>query len=116
MPEEAWGEGHHSRIYREAPGEGDRFGLHPRLDLRIARLAIGGEAVEHFGHEAADMPKLGDAEAARGAGRRADADARGDGRLLGIERHTVLVGGDVGATERLLRNVTSELLGPQIDQ
>src|SRR5204863_322746 len=65
-----------SSIYRKAPGEGDRLFLHLRFDLGITRLAIGGEAVEHLGHEAADMPELGDAEAARGAGWRADPDPR----------------------------------------
>src|SRR5437773_653675 len=103
-----------SSIYRKAPGESDRLFLHLRFDLGITRLAIGGEAVEHLGHEAADMPELGDAEAARGAGWRADPDPRRDGRLLGVERHAVLVGGDVGAAERLLRDIARQLLGPEV--
>ena len=97
-------------------GQRDRLCLHLGFDLGVAGFAVRRQAVEHLGHQAADVPELGDAEAARGAGRRADADARRDLRLLGIERHAVLVGGDVGAAQRLLRDVAGELLGPQVDQ
>src|SRR5882757_5843538 len=73
------------RIYREASGQGDRLGLHLRFDLCVACFAVRRQAVEHLGHQAADMLELGDAEATRGPGGRADANARGDLRLLGIE-------------------------------
>ena len=46
----------------------------------------------------------------------AEADARGHHRLLGIERHAVLVAGDVGAPERRLGRLAGQALGPQIDQ
>ena len=64
--------------------------------------------VEHLDDQLADLPELGDAEAARGRGRRAEADARGDHRLLGIERHAVLVAGDVGAAERRLGGLAGQ--------
>ena len=53
---------------------------------------------------------LGDAEAAGGAGRRAEPHARGDRGLFRIERDAVLVAGDVGAAERCLRDLPGQLL------
>ena len=44
------------------------------LDGGIALVAIGGKPVEHLGDHVADGLELGDAEAARGAGRRARAE------------------------------------------
>ena len=38
------------------------------------------------------------------------------GRLLRVERHAVLVAGDVGAAERDLGGLAGELLGPEVDQ
>jgi hypothetical protein len=57
--------------------------------LEVARLAE-----VHFGDQLADLAEFGLAEAARGAGRRAEADARGDEGLFRIERDAVLVAGD----------------------
>ena len=50
------------------------------------------------------------------AGRRAEADARGDERLLRIVGNAVLVAGEAGADERLLRDVALQALRPEIDQ
>ena len=66
--------------------------------------------------QSADLAELGLAEAAGGAGGRAEADARGDGRLLGVEGDAVLVAGDVGAPERLLGGLARHALGAQVDQ
>src|SRR5512142_1710873 len=87
-----------------------------RLDLPIARIAVSGETVQHLDDHAADLLEFGDAEAARGASRRAQANTGSDRRLLGIERHAVLVAGDVGTPERDLRSLAGQLLGSQIDQ
>ena len=56
------------------------------------------------------------AEAARGGGRRAETDARGDEGLLRIEGHAVLVAGDVRAAERGFRGLAGQLLRAQIDE
>src|SRR5512147_1963406 len=81
-------------IDRITLAELDRPLLDARLDPIVAGIAIGRETVEHLDDHAADLLELGDAEAARGAGRRAEPDARGHHRLLRIERHAILVAGD----------------------
>ena len=86
------------------------------FDGAVVVLAVLGQAVEHFDDELADQLELGFAEAARGAGRRAEANARGDGGLFGVEGHCVLVAGDMGALERLFGRLAGEALGTQIDQ
>ncbi len=63
-------------------------------------LTLGAKAIEHVGDHVADLAEFGDAEAARGAGRRTDADAAGLGRRQRVERDAVLVAGDAGALER----------------
>src|ERR1700720_3937249 len=75
-----------------------------RLCLRILITAAFRQRVEHFRNHFADLPELGDAEAARGAGRRTEPDTRRDHRLLRIERNAILVAGDVGAAERDFRH------------
>ena len=57
MPEEAWGEGI-SRINRKALGKRDRFRFHLGLDLGVTRLAVGRQAVEHLGNQAADFHEV----------------------------------------------------------
>ena len=78
--------------------------------------ALGRQRIEHLDDQLADLAELGDAEAARGAGRRAEPDAGRDRRLLRIERDAVLVAGDVGAAERHLGDLAGQLLRPQVDQ
>ena len=90
--------------------------LHRRFDLAVAFLAILAQAVDDLGDHAADLAKLGRAEAAGGAGRRAEADAGGDERLGRIVGDRILVAGDRGAIERLLRGLAGRLLGPQVDE
>src|SRR6185312_16148334 len=89
--------------------------LHRRLDLAIALIAIGHEPIENLDDQAADLLELGNAEAACGSRRRAEPNAGGDRRLLRIEGDTVLVAGDVGATQRDLGGFAGELLGPEVD-
>src|SRR6185437_2562156 len=43
------------------------------------------QRIQHFGNHRAHLAEFGDAEAARGAGRRSKPNARGDERLLRIE-------------------------------
>src|SRR4051812_5248739 len=64
----------------------------------------------------ADLAELGDAEAARRAGRRSQTHARGDGELLRIARDRVLVDGDAGAIEHLLGRNAGRLLRTEVDQ
>ena len=52
----------------------------------VALLAILAQALEHVGDHVADLAELGGAEAAGGAGGRADADAAGLDRRQRIER------------------------------
>jgi len=47
------------------------LGAHLFLDLGVAVRAVLGDAVEHVGNQVANLAKLGRAEAARRAGRRA---------------------------------------------
>src|SRR5262245_5794637 len=102
------------RINREAPAKRNRFRFHSGFDFGVASLAVGCQAVDYLRHQAADMLELGDTEATRGARRRADADAGRDRRLLRVERHRVLVDGDVRAPQRLLDDIAGELLGSQV--
>ena len=73
--------------------------------------------VEHFGDHAADLLEFGDAKAARGRRRRAEAKARGDERRFRIERDAVLVAGDARrAPAPSPTTLPFEALGPEIDQ
>src|SRR6185312_13031223 len=103
-------------INRKSLAERDCLSLDALLGCRIARLAVGGKPVQHRCHQAADLLELGNAEATGRRRRGTETDARRHRRLLGIERHPVLVAGDVCAAEALLGDVAGQLLGPQIQQ
>src|SRR5688572_11458872 len=101
----------------------DREPLAERRDAALDRSyrrfmvrAAFGEAVEYVADEVPDFLELADAEPARGPGRRAETDARGDGGPLRVERHAVLVAGDPRTLERLLGLVALHPLGAEIDQ
>ena len=111
-----WVTHRHPLVDREPRDQPLHLLAHRSLDQRILLDLLLRQHVEHLRDQVADLPELGDAEAARGAGRRAEPDARRDRRLLRIERDAVLVAGDVGAAERQLRDLAGEPLGPQIDQ
>ena len=81
-----------------------------------AILTLGPETLEHVGDHVGDVAELGDAEAAGGAGRRADADAAGLDRGQGIERDAVLVAGDRRALERLVGVFAGDAQRPEVDQ
>src|SRR5207245_2109933 len=74
------------------------------------------QRVQSFRAHAADLLELGNAKAARGRGRRAQAQARGDERGFGIEGDAVLVAGDGSSHQRLLRRVALQPLGAEVDQ
>src|SRR5690606_12022029 len=105
-----------SGVDREALAQVDGLRLHLLLDGAVSGFTVGGKAFQNFGDHAADLLELRDAEAACGAGGRAEADARGDHRLLRIERNAILVAGDVRALQSLLGDVAGQLLGAQVDQ
>src|SRR6478735_1789971 len=86
------------------------------LDLRVARVAVLADALEHFGDQAADLAELGRAESARGARRGAEADARGLRRRQRIERDRVLVAGQERAVEANFGRFAGHFLGPEVDQ
>src|SRR5690606_9848602 len=80
------------RIQGEAIGQRQHLLLHRRFDRRVAFVGIGHlQAVQHLRDQLADLAEFGLAEAARRAGRRSQADARGDKRLFRIEGNAVLV-------------------------
>ncbi|ENN85865.1 hypothetical protein RHSP_17832 [Rhizobium freirei PRF 81] len=107
----------HIAVHREAVGELDHLLAHGSLDGSIAFVGIGDlQAVEHFDDQIADFPEVGFLEAARRAGRRAEADARRDEGLFRVERDAVLVAGDVGTAEGGLRTLAGGVLLAQVDQ
>src|SRR5690606_18509282 len=87
-------------VDREATAERHDLLAHPGLHRGVTfrRLA---QRLQHVADQPADLAELGHAEAAAAAGGGAKADARGDGRLLRVARHAVLVAGDPGALQRL---------------
>ena len=92
------------------------FFAHRGFHQRVFLGALLRQHVEHFRDQVADMTKFGNAEAARGAGRRAEPDTGGDRRFFRVERDAVLVAGDVGAPERRFRHLARQPLGPQVNQ
>ena len=74
------------------------------------------QPVEHVGDHVGDVAELGFAEAARGAGGRADADPAGLDRRQRVERHAVLVAGDPGALEALVGILAGEPEGTEVDE
>src|SRR5690606_4463215 len=95
-------------VDRETIGERLDLGANRSLDGPVILVAIGLEAIEHFDDQLADELEFSFAEATRGARRSAQANARGDGRLFRIERHGILVAGDVGALKRGFRRLAGE--------
>src|SRR5436190_2957056 len=89
---------------------------HRGLDQRILLDGLLRQDIEHLDDQLAHLLELGDAEAARGAGGRAEPHARGHRRLLRIARDAILVAGDVGAAERQLRHLAGKALGSEVDQ
>src|SRR5579883_3166266 len=83
---------------------------------RFAVIAPRHRGLEHLDDHAADFAELLLAEAARRRRWRAEADARGDRRLLWVEGDAVLVAGDAGAPESRLGELAGQPLRPQIDQ
>ena len=72
--------------------------------------------MQHFGDQRADLAHLGFPESARGDGGRAQADAAGIQRRIGVEGNGVLVDGDARAVESLLGLFAADALGEDIDQ
>src|ERR671935_2658848 len=84
-------------IERKARGQLLHLAPHGGLD------GAGAEIGQHAIDQARDLRHLGLLHPAGGDGRRAEADAAGDHGTLRLERNRVLVHGDPGAVERLLR-------------
>src|ERR1700761_7701963 len=93
-------------VDREPLAQGLDLTSHRRLDRGVALVAVfAGNAVDHFDDQLTDLLEFRDPEPAGGARRRAQADSRGDEGLFRVERDVVLVAGDRGAVERLLRQL-----------
>src|SRR5690349_1217521 len=97
-------------VDREAVGQRPYAFSHRSFHQRRLAVRRLRQRVEHFRDHAADLLEFGDAKAARSGGRRAQAKTRGDERRLGIVGDAVLVAGDGGADQRLLRNITLQPL------
>ena len=78
---------------------------------RVAVVAVGDEAIEHFGIMLADLLELGDAEAARRAGRRCQADAEVIVGFSGSNGTPFLLQVMLGALERFLGGLPVSFLG-----
>src|SRR5215510_12197338 len=65
-------------VDRKACAQLDGARLDVGLRARVAGLALGRQAVQHLGDHPSELAELGDAETARGAGGRAEPQARGD--------------------------------------
>ncbi len=83
-----------SGIHRKTPTELDDF----TPDL-TAQGAIG-EIVEYVADPVRKLLALSDTEPARGHGGGADTQSAGDGGLVWVVRHRVLVDSDIGLAER----------------
>eukprot|EP01035_Chromulina_nebulosa_P032523 gene32523-43451_t len=103
-------------VDREAGAEGGDAFADGGFDLAVAGLAILAQAVEHVGDHVADLAELGRAEAARGAGGGADADAAGLGRRERIVGDAVLVAGDAGALQCLVGVLAGHAERREVDQ
>ena len=82
----------------------------------VLERVVVATIVERFGEQVGDLEHLFFFHAARGDGGRADADAAGFEDRLGVERDAVLVHGDAGAIENLLRFFAVDVLRAKIDE
>src|SRR5215472_4423694 len=91
----------HRRVDRKAGAQPADGAPHALLRRGIA-AGIFRQALQHIADPQANLAEFGGSEATRRRRRRAQANARGDGRLLRVERDTVFVAGDAGTLQRLL--------------
>src|SRR3990172_1440145 len=95
---------------REGPAELTDLRPHAAGDL----LVVGGG--DHFVHPGGELAHLRFLHAARGDGRRADADAAGAERLARVVGDGVVVADDAGTVERLRGLLPEDTLVRQVDQ
>src|SRR3546814_1347332 len=81
-----------SLIDGEAFAQGADAAPDIRLDLGVAMFALVAQRLEHVGDHIADFLELGDAETARGARGRTDADAAGLDRRQRVEGDAIQIG------------------------
>src|SRR5690606_40771457 len=107
-----------SRRQPDVLGAVERERLAERVDLppHGRPLALVAGVREDAVDEGDDLAEVVGAEAARGHGRAADADAARDERALGVVGHHVLVDGDVGLAEERLGLLPREPLAPEVDE
>src|SRR5262245_3599713 len=103
---------HSIAVDRKASAEISNLAAHLRFNLSVALRPVPGDAVQHVGDEMADLAELRDTEAAGRSRRRAQPHARSDGVFFRIARDRVLIDGDAGAIEHLLRRHARRLLWP----
>src|ERR1700728_4529674 len=89
-------------VDREAADQALDLLAHARLGHCILLSVLLRQRVEHLGDHRAHLGECGDAEPARGPGRRPEPYARRDKGLCRIERNAVFVAGDVSTAERRL--------------
>ena len=82
---------------------------------RLDHVVIA-DVVQHVAHPVRELHGLGNAEAARGDRRRADAQAAGHRRRTRVVRHGVLVHRDVGLAQRRVGIGAGVGLADQVDQ
>src|SRR5690242_19327611 len=84
-------------IDREPINQPLHLHAHRRLSVGVLLQPLLREGVENVGDQSADLTEFRNPEAACRAGRRAEPDAGGHGRLFRIEWNAVLVAGDARA-------------------
>src|SRR5258707_11531008 len=97
----------HGPVNRKSGAQRRDGAAHALLDRGIA-AGVVRQAAQHVADPEPDLTELGDAKPARRRRGRAEAAAGRHRRLLRVERNAVLVAGDAGALQRLLRVAASQ--------
>src|SRR5579859_1553060 len=97
-------------VHRESAADGQHLGPYPLQRHLIA------EMIQHIGNPVGKLPDLGLPEAARGHGRRADAQTAADGRRPRIVRYRVLVHRHMRPSQGSVRILARDVLIDQVEQ
>src|SRR5262249_38427327 len=102
-------------IYRKPGTELPGTLAHARLDCAVIRC-FGRQRAQHLNDPVSDGPKLAGSETGGRCRGCAEANPRGNRRLLRVERNPVFVAGDSGSPETRLRVPPGQPQRPQIDE